>query len=81
MCTAVFLHCLVASRASSSRTEADADADADGGSAEGAAADAFAWGLAAACARCTHELPAFERSEVEALRGRVRIEAVSLDEL
>ena len=64
--TAVFAHTLAAARA------------AGGGAAdEAAAVDAFAWGLAAACARCTHNLPSeMERAEAEELRAQVRIEAV-----
>jgi fructose-1-phosphate kinase PfkB-like protein len=37
--------------------------------------DAFAMGLAAACARCQHNLPEFSREEVEAMRKAVQIEA------
>ena len=43
-----------------------------------APADAFAMGLAAACARCTHSLPAtFTREEVQALRDKVVVEKVA----
>ena len=70
VCAAIFLHELVRRRSESSATSSAASATAD-------AAEAFAWGLAAACARCTHELPtAFERQEVEAMRERVRVERV-----
>lgn len=62
VCTAVFLHSLAAA--------------AQRGSHDGeAAADAFAWGLAAACARCTHQKPSeFTREEVEGMRAKVSIE-------
>lgn len=63
VCTAIFLHELVAAA-----TAGQADDPA-------AAADAFAWGLAAASARCRHSLPtAFGRDEVVELHGKVRIE-------
>ena len=66
VCAAIFLHQLVAARQGAQPADDAADA---------AATDAFAWGLAAACARCTHELPtAFSREEVEAMRAQVRIE-------
>ena len=39
--------------------------------------DAFAMGLAAACARCTHNLPEFTPEEVQAMRADVRIEEAS----
>ena len=62
MCTAIFLHELVvAARAGQLN--------------EDSAAEAFAMGLAAACARCTHELPtAFDREEVNAMRGKIQVE-------
>ena len=62
VCTAIFLHELVvAARAGKLN--------------EDSAADAFAMGLAAACARCTHELPtAFDREEVNAMRGKIQVE-------
>ena len=62
MCTAIFLHELVvAARAGKLN--------------EDAAAEAFACGLAAACARCMHELPtAFDRHEVQAMRGKIHVE-------
>ena len=42
-----------------------------------AAVDAFAWGLAAACARCMHELPSSsQRPDVEAMRAKIRVERV-----
>lgn len=64
VCAAVFLHELCARRGA-------------GGVADVDAADAFAWGLAAACARCMHEKPTeFSREEVEAMRERVRVERV-----
>ncbi len=71
VCTGVFLHSLARAAAE----------PRDGAPAVGAeaAVDAFAWGLAAACARCGHEQPVFERSEVEALRARIAIEALHTD--
>lgn len=36
--------------------------------------DAFAMGLAAACARCQHNLPEFSREEVETMRQEIQIE-------
>lgn len=61
VCTGIFLHHLAAAAAD----------DADGRVAPAAALDAFAWGLAAACARCTREQPDFARAEVEAFRAQV----------
>lgn len=58
VCTGVFLH----TYAAADRRDAEA------------AVDAFAWGLAAACARCTREQPDFERGTVEQLRSQIRIE-------
>jgi len=61
VCTAVFLRELYTSRVLPTAGE-DSDAEA------------FAWGLAAACARCTHEQPVFEREEVVAMKAQIRIE-------
>ena len=69
VCTGVFTHALVCARAAAAAASAPLPPSA--------AVDCFAWGLAAACARCMHELPtAFERSEVEALHAQIRIEQV-----
>ena len=68
VCTGIFLHSLVAAGHG-----AGGVASLD----EQACCDAFAWGLAAACARCTHEQPVFERAEVEAMRARIRIEKLA----
>lgn len=66
VCTAIFLHELVSSATKKENGSGDADADA---------VDAFAWGLAAAVARCMHELPSdATREEVEAMRAKVVIE-------
>ena len=63
VCTGIFVHSLARAR------------KAHGGPVGGeAAADCFAWGLAAASARCKHQLPQFTRAEVEALRGKVIID-------
>lgn len=67
VCTGVFAHELAAAR----RATADSADHAIGGE---AAADAFAWGLAAACARVTSQLPTFEPARVRALRKEVVIE-------
>lgn len=64
VCSAIFLHELVAARM----------AAADGLIQPSVAADAFAWGLAAACARCMQQQPNFERGEVERMRSSVQIE-------
>eukprot|EP00965_Chrysotila_dentata_P016762 556304-Pleurochrysis_carterae.AAC.2 len=80
VCTAVFLYHLAKARAQQSGDGGDGgDGDGGGDGDVGFAsreADAFAWGLAAACARCAHEQPHFERAEAEAMRRRIRIEAL-----
>ena len=70
VCTAVFLYELC---------KAAADASSDEDSLDSFAADAFAMGLAAACARCQHELPTtFTKEEAEEkMRQRIRVEQVS----
>ena len=70
VCTGVFAHELAAAR----RTAADATNTPIGGE---AAADAFAWGLAAACARVTSQLPTFEPERVRELRREVLIEPLA----
>lgn len=73
VCTGIFLHSLVAARraaAAGTESEASLDLDVD------LAADAFGWGLAAACARCTHQLPTFSRAEVEQFRERIAVEQI-----
>ena len=75
VCTGVFIRKLVEARRSASA--ATVDEDGAEGADEAAAVDAFAWGLAAACARCTHDLPeGATREEVEAMRERIRVEEV-----
>ena len=65
VCTGVFAYKLVEARLSSGSTDLD----------EAAAVDAFAWGLAAACARCEHDLPeAATMEEVASMRARIRVE-------
>mmetsp|Transcript_72126 Transcript_72126/g.120072 ORF Transcript_72126/g.120072 Transcript_72126/m.120072 type:complete len:338 (+) Transcript_72126:33-1046(+) len=64
VCTGVFLHSLVIARATAKGMEEDA-------------AEAFAWGIAAACARCTREQPNFEREEVEKMRACISISEIS----
>jgi fructose-1-phosphate kinase PfkB-like protein len=68
VCTAIFLHELaVAARANGGWGSVDGET----------AAEAFAWGLAAACARCMHEtLTDFTREEALAMRQKIRIEKV-----
>ena len=65
VCTAIFLHELaVAARVSGGWGSVDGET----------AAEAFAWGLAAACARCMHEAPTdFTREEALAMRQKIRI--------
>ncbi len=64
VCTAIFLAELAAAR---SRGCGAVDGES--------AADAFAWGLAAACARCTHETPSeFTREEAAAMREKICVE-------
>ena len=72
VCTGVFLHALVAATRADSGEQQDVELPPPAS----AAADAFAWGLAAACARCMHREPVFTREEVTELRNRIRIEAV-----
>ena len=68
VCTAVMMHTLAAKAQHGER----------GGA---AAADAFAWGLAAACARCTHQMPSeLTREEVEAMRKHIRLEPTADDD-
>jgi fructose-1-phosphate kinase PfkB-like protein len=70
VCTAIFLAELVAAR---SKVSASAGA-ANGDEELAAAVEAFAWGLAAACARCTHNLPTeFERSEAAAMKEKIKV--------
>ena len=72
VCAAIFLYQLVGSNQLAIEGE-------DGPVDEAACADAFAWGLAAACARCTHELPTeFTRAEVEAMYEQIKVEGVAL---
>ncbi|EOD11298.1 hypothetical protein EMIHUDRAFT_214585 [Emiliania huxleyi CCMP1516] len=61
VCTSIFLY-----HAAVAREAGPLDLDA--------AASAFAWGLAAACARCLQELPTFEQAAVHAMRERIVIE-------
>ena len=82
VCTGVFLAKLVEACSGSGSGSGSSSA---GGGASGtvldaaAAADAFAWGLAAACARCTHDLPEQStREEVDAMRSRIAIEEVAV---
>jgi len=70
VCTAIFLYELVRARCRSCQAGETLDEVEAGAQ----AADAFAWGLAAASARCGHEKPTFEREEVEELRASIRIE-------
>lgn len=74
VCTAVFLHTLTARRAGMPLDGEDAAAPshADEG------ADAFAWGLAAGCARCLKELPDFDAADVRKLREAIVIEPCEL---
>mmetsp|Transcript_73510 Transcript_73510/g.195474 ORF Transcript_73510/g.195474 Transcript_73510/m.195474 type:complete len:155 (-) Transcript_73510:340-804(-) len=59
VCTAVFLHALTQPPKAGETAHA---------------ADAFAWGLAAGCARCLQELPAFEVAKVHEMRKGIVIE-------
>lgn len=77
VCTAVFLHSLMTSLGALRTTESDnSESDSPLAHLDGdAAAEAFSWGLAAACARCAHQKPsAFTREEAAVIKADLRIE-------
>jgi fructose-1-phosphate kinase PfkB-like protein len=71
VCTGVFAAQLAAARRAAAGGTGPITGDV--------AADAFAWGLAAASARVTNQLPTFEPERVRELRGGVVIEPLAWD--